>query len=163
MTSEIQEPVADFTIEDGLAFFADFERRLSEYVPDPTNRRLINGDSEYTSDELASMLQEFGAYVANLSALEGKMLGQENILKKGYKNALQIALAGFTSTATSVSGKEADFMASDEGVRFRKLQGDMINSESCLMLVRGWLKSYHEAYTAVSRVVTVVTSEQEMQ
>lgn len=163
MTTDAETPIADFTIEEGRAFIANFEEQLAAYVPNPTNRRLIQGEQEYTPDELAQMLQEYGGFVSNLSALEGKMMAEENVYKKGYKSTLRIAVAGFASTATSVSGKEAEFLASEEGDQFRKINGIIIKQESCLMIVRGWLKAYHEAYTAVSRVVTVVTAEQEMQ
>lgn len=164
MTTEasVEEILQEFTVESGQQWLIDFEHNLNEYVPNPTNRRILQGDVEYSTDELQSMLQEFGSYISNLSALEGKMLAQENILKKGYKQTLQVALGGYESRATSVSGKESEFLASEQGIRFRKIAGDIIQQESCLMLVQGWLKAYKEAYIAVSRVVTLVTSEQEM-
>lgn len=87
------------------------------------------------------------------------MMAEDNVYKKGYKNTLRIAVAGFQSTANSVSGKEAEFLASEEGAPYRKVAGDMIKQESCLMLVRGWLRAYESAYTGVSRVVSVMESE----
>lgn len=153
------EPLADFTIEEGRAFLLDFERRLAEYVPNPNNNRLVSGEVEYSPDELQQLLQTFSGYVASLSGLLGRMEAEDNILKKGYKNTLRIAVAGFQSTATSVSGKESDFLASDAGAPYRKVSGDIIKQESCLMLTRGWLKAYESAYTGISRVVSVMESE----
>lgn len=159
MTTEAIEPIADFTIEEGRTFLADFERRLNDYVPNPTIRRLVTGDVEYSPDELTQMLQAYSGYIASLSGLLGKMEAEDNILKKGYKNTLRIAVAGFSSTANSVSGKEAEFLASDEGASYRKVSGDIIKQESCLMLTRGWLRAYESAYTGISRVVTIMESE----
>lgn len=159
MTAEVAEPVADFTIEEGREFIADFQVRMNAFVPDPTPRRLVSGDVEYSPDEIIQMLQEYSGYISNLCALEGRMMAEENVMKKGYKNGLRIAVAGFQSTATSVSGKESEFLASEEGATYRRVAGDIIKQESCLMIVRGWIKAYESAYTGISRVVTVVESE----
>lgn len=159
MTTEVAEPVADFTIEEGRAFLADFERRLNDYVPNPTMRRLVSGDVEYSPDELTALLQTYSGYIASLSGLLGKMEAEDNILKKGYKNTLRIAVAGFQSNTNSINAKEAEFLASPEGAPYRKVAGDIIKQESCLMLTKGWLKAYESAYTGISRVVTIVESE----
>lgn len=161
MTNEAvaEQPVADFTIEEGRTFLADFETRLNDYVPNPTARRLVSGEVEYTPEELTGMLQAFSGYIASLSGLLGKMEAEDNIMKKGYRNTLRIAVAGFQSRANSVSGKEAEFLASDEGATYRKVAGDIIKQESCMMLTRGWLKAYESAYTGISRVITVMESE----
>lgn len=139
----------------------DLEEDLAKQIPNPGKVRLIELDREYLPSELRDLLQRFGSYLANLNHIEAMVEAQNHALKEGLKTAMSVAMAKSESTAKTVSGVEADVMASNELLRdTRKMQ---IDHEATLILIRGWRTAYEQAHQTVSRLITLAIGEVQLQ
>jgi hypothetical protein len=136
-----------------------FATQLGAYVPDPTNKRLMDPEAEYTPQQLQWMLQEYGSYISNLSAVKGKMEAEGLTLRRSSKLTRQIVMGRYCSGQGTRAAQEAQVMASEWGTVLIKNEEDMIMTDSCLIFIKGWLEAYKQAYTSASRVVEIMKAE----
>lgn len=137
---------------------ADQEKELEQMgIPDPGKYRLIQADHQYSPEELRKLLQTFGGYLANLYAVENKLLAQKSALEKALKTGLQVATQQIEEKKTTVKDKEAAVLSSNELLlNTRRLE---IDTGSAYDLVSGWRKAYESAYNAASRLITLMIGE----
>lgn len=137
---------------------ADLEKELEQMgIPDPGKYRLIQVDHQYTPDELRKLLQSFGGYLANLYAIEAKLLAQKLALEKGMKTGLQVAMVRIENKKSTVKDREGEVLSENELLlNTRRLE---IDTGSAYELASGWRKSYESAYNAASRMISLMIGE----
>src|SRR3989304_4475578 len=146
-----------FTIEGARKELDEFEKNLEQFAPNPINNRLLSLDHEYTMIELRGLLQHFGSYLATLTVIQGRIEAECQIIHKGLKTGLDIASLNPEIKANTITGKEAEIMASNEN--FAALKRLEIRIEARLAIIKGWTKAYEWAYTAASRIFSVDSVE----
>lgn len=125
--------------------------QLTQQIPDPNKVLLMEPGRDYALSELREKLQQFGGYLGFLNSLAGRIRGEENALNKGYKGAILVGTSEMK--AGTETAKEAHLLESSELLRqTKRLQ---INSESVLLMVEGWIKSYEKLWETTSRLITV--------
>lgn len=139
----------------------EFELDLEKLVPNPGKQRLIDLDHEYTPAELRELLQRFGSYLASLHNLEGKIEGQCHALREGFKNGIAIAVANSESKTSTITGKEAEVLASNE--LFKQTKRMQIDHEATLLVIKGWRQAYEQAWATVSRIISLNLGEVQLQ
>ena len=150
-----------FTVENARKKVDLFEKDLEQMVANPAAQRLINIDVEYTPTELRDLLQHFGSYLATLDALQGKMEAECHLLQKGLKTGIAVSIASKKPKTGTISGDEAEILLASANLRsLKKME---IENEACLLLLKGWIKAYTDAYTAVSRIISIELGEVSLQ
>lgn len=149
-----------FTLENAMAKLKSFEEQLAMIVPDPNRERLLELNREYTPDELKALLQKFSSYLASLDAWEGRLEAECHILRKGLATGIAVASARLDSKDKTVSGREAEVLSENEGLRQCKILE--IESGANLLIIQGWRKAYSDAYVGVSRIVSLVMGEMDL-
>lgn len=143
----------EFTLERAHKYMNDFEKTLLEICPNPGNVRLLELDKEYTNSELRHLLQTFGSYLATLSYNQKKIEAECNLLKKALKTGTAQAMLAQRPEGSTVTEKEAFLLKTNQSLMYaRKME---IINEMYLDLIKGWVDAYDNAYTAVSRIVSV--------
>lgn len=139
----------------------ELEADLEKQIPNPGKVRLLDLDKEYLPAELRDLLQHFGSYLSNLHHIEAIIEAQGHALREGFKTGLTVAMAQSNSSASTVSGKEAEVLANNELLRdTRKMQ---IDHEATLILIKGWRQAYEQAFQTVSRLITLAIGEVQLQ
>lgn len=138
----------------------EIEADLEKIMPNPGKGLLIDINHEYTPLELRDLLQRFGAFLSTLNHTEGLIEAQCHTLKEGFKTGLSVAMSTRESKETSISGREAEVLASSDLLKTnRRMQ---IDNEATLLLIQGWRKAYEAAYQTASRLVTLFIGESQM-
>lgn len=139
----------------------DVELDLERLMPNPGKVRLLDLEVEYSPYELRELLQRFGSYLATLHHMESLIEAQGHALKEGFNNGMKVAMAQTTSKETTVTGKESEILASNEVFKHTKRM--QIDHEATLLLVKGWRQSYEQAWSTVSRLMSLVIGEAQLQ
>lgn len=137
----------------------EFQKSLEMLVPNPSGYRLLDLNREYTPQELRDLLQKYGSYVATLCSLEGRLEAESVLVDKGLKTGLSVAVTQLDSKTTTVSGREAEILASNE--MFRDLKKLQIYNEAYMALLKGWKDAYQQGYSTVSRLISLLLGEVE--
>ena len=144
---------------DAQANLQRFAVELGKYVPDPSDKRLLDPDADYSPMQLQQFLQTFGAYISNLAALKRRMEAELLIQKRSAKATKMVTMARHRSGIGSVGQQEGEILASEHGTRILEDELNLIKQESCLTFLKGWLEAYEQAYASASRVVEVLKAE----
>lgn len=136
----------------------EFQKSLEMLVPNPSGYRLLDLNREYTPQELRDLLQKYGSYVATLCSLEGRLEAESVLVDKGFKTGLAVAITQLDPKAT-VSAREAEILATND--TFRDLKKLQIYNEAYMALLKGWKDAYTQAYTTVSRLISLLLGEVE--
>jgi Arc/MetJ family transcription regulator len=140
---------------------SQWEAYLESRVPSPIKNRLIQVDNEFTLSELKDMLQILGSHIATLVAIAGKQQAECHLLKETFKKSMSRALANHRSEATQVTIKEAEVLEASEVLQL--IKDDQLESEACFMFTKSWVDAYEDAYTSISRIVSVELGEASLQ
>lgn len=146
-----------FTIQNAHQNLELFQAEIEKLVPNPITHRLLALDHEYTMIELRDLLQHFSSYLASLCGIQGRVEAEFVLIKKGLKTGLDVASLNNELVSSTVTGKEAELIASNES--FAELKKLEIYNEANLALVNGWVKAYENAYRGVSRIFSVDSVE----
>ena len=138
-----------------------FAAQLEELVPNPVKRRLINTEHEYTALELKDLLQMLGSHLATLTAVAGKLEAECHLLKETFKKDMSMALARNATSATQVAIKEGEILVINK--ELQQIKYMQIESEAFFLLVKSWRNAYDDAYTSISRIVTLEIGEISLQ
>lgn len=156
MTSDTE----DFTIEKAYQQIEEFETKLKLICPSPNEVRLLELGKEYTNPELRALLQTFGSYLASLRALQGKISAEGNMLKKALKTGMAMATLAQHPEGSTVAEKEAKLL--NDNVQLMHVRKMQIKSEMYLDIIKGWVDAYDDAYTAVSRIVSLQLGDESL-
>lgn len=149
-------PEQPFTIEIAFNKLEDLIKELEKICPDPAKGRIIDIEKEYTPQELRDLLQKFGSYLSSLHTIEAKIEAQCHAIKEGLKTGISLSVSQMENKAT-IKDREANLLASNESLR--ELKRMQIYYESYLTLVQGWRQAYHSAYSTISRLITLMLGE----
>ena len=125
-------------------------------IPPPDHTALDDVDE----NNLGQMLLKFGGYIAFLETQVGLLAGRRNALGEAYKAAIAVHTAGIEDKL-SEKAKEAQVLSESETLRQTKrlfIETDMLYESA-----RGLCNSYTKCWETVSRLVTIQTSERELQ
>jgi hypothetical protein len=136
----------------------EFQKSLEMLIPNPSNYRLLDLNREYTPQELRDLLQKYGSYVATLCSLEGRLEAESVLVDKGLKTGLAVAITQL-DPKTTIAAREAEVLASSD--TFRDLRKMQIYNEAYSALLKGWKDAYQQAYTTVSRLISLLLGEVE--
>lgn len=139
----------------------EIEIDLEKLMVHPGKERLIEIGKEYNPTELRDMLQTFGSNVSTLHVIEGKISGHCHGLREGFKTGMAIAIARLDSKAATITAKENEIL--DKQELFRDTKKLQIKNEACLELVQGWRKAYENAWSTVSRIISLEIGEASLQ
>ena len=128
-------------------------------VPVPDSH-VLDKAANASPAQLASMLQEFGSYLAFLEAQLGAIAGRRSALDAVYKAAVMVQTANIGGK-TSEKAKEAQVLSENETLRQTKRLA--IETDMLYETANGMCEAYQRAYDAVSRIVTVQTAEMQTQ
>lgn len=146
-------PDEPFTIDGTRKEGEEFEKKLKEICPCPGETRLLELNKEYTNPELRDLLQRYGSYLASLRYNQAKLEAECNMLKKALKTGMSVAMMESKPEGNSLTEKEASILSSNEALKYgRKME---IKNEYYLDIINGWVDAYNDAYTAVSRIVSL--------
>lgn len=135
------------------------EASLEKEMLNPAKSRLINHNHEYTSGELRGLLQYLGSCVSVLHTMVAKTEAQGYALDDSFKVGMQKAIKDITGP--TLTEREATVL--DQNEIFRRTKKMSINHKAILTLLKGWVKSYEAAYTAVSRMMSLDIGEISLQ
>lgn len=137
----------------------NLEEEIAKEMPNP-RYIFLELDKEYTPQQLRDLIQRFGIYLASLTKRESILEAQCHALKQSYENGIAVAMASGSDTSSkTLKGKEAEILANNElFINTKRLQ---ISSESALLVVQGWRKSYEHLYALASRLITLTLGELE--
>ena len=148
-----------YSVDGARVKLDEFQAQIEKIVPNPGAYRLLDIGKEYTPQELRDLLQRYGSYLANLYAIEGRLEAEALLVDRGFKTGLAVAVTQLDSKTTTVSGRESEVLASNQG--FRDLKKLQIYNESYMALLKGWREAYAQAYATVSRLITLLLGETE--
>lgn len=149
----------DYSIEGARLKLDEFQSQLEQLIPNPSTYRLLDLEKEYTPTELRDLLQRYGSYLSNLYALEGRIEAEALLVDRGFKTGLAVAVAQSESKTSTISGKEAEILASNSA--FRDLKKLQIYNDSYITLIKGWREAYQQGYNTVSRLISLLLGEAE--
>jgi len=135
------------------------EIELEREMLNPAKARLIEHNREYTPVELRGLLQLFGSNLAILHAIQAKTDAQGYALDESFKVGMKIAIKEIPGGDT-IASKEGTIL--QQNALFKQTKRMAINHESVLITIKGWVKAYEAAYTAVSRMLSMDLGEMEM-
>lgn len=135
----------------------DWYKSVGVPVPD---HHIMDKATGASPAQLASMLQEFGGYLAFLEAQIGAIAGRHSALEQAYKAAVLVQTAGIEEKA-SEKAKEAQVLAESETLRQTKRL--LIETSMLYETAKGMCEAYQRGWETVSRIITVQTSEMQMQ
>lgn len=149
----------DFTVDRAREKLDEFQASLEKLVPNPSSYRLLDLDREYTPVELRDILQRYSSYLATLYSLRGRIRAESIIVDRGFKTGMAVARSQNPAKTTTIADKEADILANNEG--FRELKKMQIFNETYEALIDGWIEAYGQAYSGVSRIISLFLGETE--
>lgn len=130
-------------------------KQMPPELKDPSREFLVPQGYEIQPAELESLLQWLGGCSSYLQGLAGGVRAELVALRETYRGAISVGTSAF-SEGTEKS-KEARILAGSETVRETKRR--QIQAESTLTLLEGWSEAYTTAWSTVSRLITLHTSE----
>lgn len=135
------------------------EASLEKEMLNPAKARLINHNQEYTGAELRAQLQYLGSCLSVLHATVAKTEAQGYALDESFKMGMKVAIKDVAGP--TLAERESTVLTQNEVFRKTKKMG--INHEALLILLKGWVKAYEAAYTAISRMLSMDLGEMGMQ
>lgn len=137
----------------------EFEADLERMMPHPGKVRLLDLDREYTPTELRDLLQRFGSYLSNLHHLEAMIEAQGHALRESYKVSMGVAIRDLE--AGTLRDREAEVLSGSE--TFKQTKRMEIEHQSTLTLIKGWRVAYEQAWSTVSRLISLTIGEVQLQ
>lgn len=139
----------------------EFEADLAKVVPNPGSGRLLDLYKEYTPDEMRSMLQCYGSYISTLHHTEAMIEAQYIALKQGLKTGMNVMVSQYQGSQTTIAGKEGEIISDNELMRnTRRME---IDHEAFLTLIKGWREAYQQAWSTISRIISLKIGESSLQ
>lgn len=132
---------------------------LEKIAPNPAKYRLIDLEREYTPQELRDLLQRFGSYLSSIHPIEARIEAECHAVREAMKTGVSVAM--LTEEKGTIKEKEASVLTHNDGLRLTR--GLQIDCESSLILIQGWRKAFEAAYTCVSRLITLMLGELQME